>query len=184
MYLVDLSWVNCAWNFRQSSSLTRICASNSRRKSKCSFSVAWTKKEEYIYQNYFFKKSFCLLNKFFPQSCSHQDLLSRNVLGLAILIFLPRRRYHHNLKSTDGLTVLAWIEIVTILVHYQPSCNTSHTMKVHYETQWPTAARRCHFVLRDVSCMQSWHLSTPSHLQVPPEWPYCQQTKCGRWFSV
>ena len=32
-----------------------------------------------------------------------------------------------NLQSTDGLTVLARIEIVAILVHYQPSYNTSHT---------------------------------------------------------
>ena len=32
-----------------------------------------------------------------------------------------------NLRSTDGLTVLARIEIVTNLVHYQPSYNTSHT---------------------------------------------------------
>ena len=38
--------------------------------------------------------------------------------------------------SADGLTILAnWLEIVTILVHYQPSYNTSLTMKVHYETQ-------------------------------------------------
>ena len=34
-----------------------------------------------------------------------------------------------DLRSTDGLTVLARIEIVAILVHYQPSYNTSHTMK-------------------------------------------------------
>ena len=34
-----------------------------------------------------------------------------------------------NLRSTDGLTVLAMIEIVAILVHYQPSDNTSHSMK-------------------------------------------------------
>ena len=46
-----------------------------------------------------------------------------------MLMFPPRRRYHHNLQLTDGLTVLARIEIVTILVHYQPSYNTSHTMK-------------------------------------------------------
>ena len=31
-----------------------------------------------------------------------------------------------NLRWTDGLTLLARIEIVTILVHYQPSYNTSH----------------------------------------------------------
>ena len=34
-----------------------------------------------------------------------------------------------DLRSTDGLTVLARIKIVAILVHYQPSYNTSHTMK-------------------------------------------------------
>ena len=58
MYLVDLSWVNCAWNFRQSSSLTRICASNSRRKSKCSFSVAWTKKRGIFIRIIFGKKNY------------------------------------------------------------------------------------------------------------------------------
>ena len=44
-----------------------------------------------------------------------------------MVIFLPQRRYHHNLGSQDGLT--NWLEIVTILGHYQPSYNTSHTMK-------------------------------------------------------
>ena len=34
-----------------------------------------------------------------------------------------------DLRSTDGLTVLVRIEIVAILVHYQPSYNNSHTMK-------------------------------------------------------
>ena len=34
-----------------------------------------------------------------------------------------------DLQSTDGLTVLARIEIIAILVHYQPSYNTSHTIK-------------------------------------------------------
>ena len=34
-----------------------------------------------------------------------------------------------NLRSPDGLTVLARIEIVPILVHYQPSHNTSHTRR-------------------------------------------------------
>jgi hypothetical protein len=32
-----------------------------------------------------------------------------------------------DVRSTDGLIVLARIEIVTTLVHYQPSYNTSHT---------------------------------------------------------
>ena len=39
-----------------------------------------------------------------------------------------------------------WLEIATILQHF-----------THNETQWPTAARRCHFALQDVSC----RLSTP-----------------------
>ena len=34
-----------------------------------------------------------------------------------------------NLRSTDGVTVLARIEIVAILGHYQPSYNTLQTMK-------------------------------------------------------
>ena len=33
------------------------------------------------------------------------------------------------LRLSDGLTVLVRIEIVAILVHYQPSYNTSHTIK-------------------------------------------------------
>ena len=32
----------------------------------------------------------------------------------------------------------------------------------HNETQWPTDARQCCFALWDVSCRQSWHISTPS----------------------
>ena len=50
--------------------------------------------------------------------------------------------------------------------------------------QWPTAARRWQFALRDVSCRQSCHLSTPSHPRVPPGWPYCRQAQCGRWRSL
>ena len=57
-----------------------------------------------------------------------------------------------DLRSTDGLTVLARIEIVAILVHYQPS--------------YKTAARLCHFGLHDVSYRQSWHLSTLSQWQL------------------
>ena len=67
-----------------------------------------------------------------------------------------QRRYHHNLRSTDGLTVLTyWLEIVTIFVHYQPS----FTHFTHNGTQWPTAASRCRFALQDVSCRESWHLA-------------------------
>ena len=46
-------------------------------------------------------------------------------------MFPLRRRYHYNLQSTDGLTILAnWLEIVAIIVHYQPSYNTSQTLKL------------------------------------------------------
>ena len=52
---------------------------------------------------------------------------------LYMLMFPSRRRYHHNLRSTDGLTILAnWLEIAAILVHYQPFYITSHTMKHSY----------------------------------------------------
>ena len=65
------------------------------------------------------------------------------------VMFPPQRRYHHIHTAIDRWSGFQ-TEIVAILVHYQPSCNTSHTMKVHYVTQWPTAACRCHFALRDV----------------------------------
>ena len=39
-------------------------------------------------------------------------------------MYLPRRRYHHILRSTDGLTVLARIDIVPILVHYPATLYT------------------------------------------------------------
>ena len=60
-------------------------------------------------------------------------------------------------NSLFSLTVLARIEIVAILQRF------THTMK-------PTAARRCHFALQDVSCKQSWHHLTPSRPRVSPEW--------------
>ena len=43
----------------------------------------------------------------FPQSGTHQDLIYRNVQGLAMRMFPPRRRYHPSVMLTDGLTVLA-----------------------------------------------------------------------------
>ena len=69
-------------------------------------------------------------------------------------------------SAIDSLTILASIEIVPHLGTHQPSYNSSHTMKVHYETRWPTAARQCQFALREVSCMQSWHFLTRSLPQV------------------
>ena len=41
-----------------------------------------------------------------------------------------------DLRLTDGLTGLARIEIVAILVHYLPSYNTSHTMKPMAQLDW------------------------------------------------
>ena len=64
---------------------------------------------------------------------------------------------------------------------------TLSTILQHFtynEIQWPTAARRWQFALRDVSRRQSCHLSTPSHPRVPPVWPYCRQAQCGRWRSL
>ena len=55
--------------------------------------------------------------------------------------------------------------------HHLGTLSTILQHLTHNETQWPTATRRCRFALHDVSCRQSWHLSTPSHLRVPPEWP-------------
>ena len=38
----------------------------------------------------------------FPQPYTHQDLLSRNVLGFAMRMFPPQRQYHPFVMSTDG----------------------------------------------------------------------------------
>ena len=48
-----------------------------------------------------------------------------------------------NLQAIDGLTVLAWIEIVAILVHYQPAYNTLHTMKPSEPLLLPNVTLRC-----------------------------------------
>ena len=69
-----------------------------------------------------------------PLVTTHQDLFSRNVLGLAMRMLPPQKRYH--LRSTGGLTVLARIEIVATLVHYQVgSINHITTLHTHKETQ-------------------------------------------------
>ena len=50
--------------------------------------------------------------------------------GMYMILFPPQRGYHHNLWSTDGLSILAsWLEIVASLVHYQPVYNTPHTQQ-------------------------------------------------------
>ena len=94
--------------------------------------------------------------------------------------WLQGRHYHLNCVNRLSDCIGYRIEIVcligtlsTILQHF-----------THNEIQWPTAARRWQFALRDVSCRQSCHLSTPSHPRVPPGWPYCRQAQCGRWFTV
>ena len=68
------------------------------------------------------------------------DLLSRNVHGN-----VPAPKwYHHNLRLTDGLTISDnWLEIVAILVHYQPSYNNSHTMKPSDPLLLADVALRC-----------------------------------------
>ena len=65
-----------------------------------------------------------------------------------------------------------------------PNWYTINHPTTHNEIQWPTAARRWQFALRDVSRRQSCHLSTPNHPRVPPVWPYCWQAQCGRWRSL
>ena len=65
------------------------------------------------------------------------------------------------------------------------SVHVQYTILQHFThngIQWPTAARRWHFVLRDVSCRQSCHLSTPSHpIAVQP---YLRQFQWGCWHSL
>ena len=38
---------------------------------------------------------------------------------------------------SQDLTVLAWIEVVAILVHYQSSCNTGLLCSEAKQTSWP-----------------------------------------------
>ena len=72
------------------------------------------------------------------QSWPHQDLLSRNVLGLAMRMFHP---VSSNLQSTDGLTVSARIEIVADLQtssHPQMSASHLHWLQGPRQTQAST----------------------------------------------
>ena len=64
----------------------------------------------------------------FPQSWPHQDLLSRNVhTGSSHENVLTPKAVSSDLRLTDGQNVLVRIEIVAILIHYQPSYNSLHT---------------------------------------------------------
>ena len=90
-----------------------------------------------------------------------------------MVMFPHRRQYHHNLQLTDGLTILAnWLEIVTILAHYQPSYNTSHTMK-HSDPLLAVAyvALHCRMYLAGKVDLTQ-HLATP-------EFPQSDHTGCG-----
>ena len=48
--------------------------------------------------------------------------------------------------------------------------------------QGPTAARRCHFALRDVSCRQSCHLS--SYIWYPNSWKLREVTKSQKIWKL
>ena len=68
-----------------------------------------------------------------------------------------------DLRSTD-LTVLVRIEIVAILVHYQPSYNTSHTMKPSDPLLLADVTLRCGMYLAGKFAI-SRHLATPGFPQ-------------------
>ena len=68
------------------------------------------------------------------------------------------------MRSTDGLTVLAKIEIVAILVHYQPSYNTSHTMKPNDQLLLADVTLRCGMYPADKVDI-SQHLAIPGFHQ-------------------
>ena len=107
------------------------------------------------------------------------DLLSRNVHGN-----VPAPKwYHHNLRLTDGLTISDnWLEIVAILVHYQPSYNTSHKTKPSDPLLCANGTVRWGMY---ISHRQSCHLWTPSHPQVPPvQWDRTQYTQYVHCFTV
>jgi hypothetical protein len=89
------------------------------------------------------------------------DLLSRNVH-----VNVPAPKAVSSLSAIDR-----WSDYIGRLVgdsHHLGTLSTVLQHFTHNEIQWPTAAHRCRFVLRDVSCRQSWHLSTPSHPRGSP----------------
>jgi hypothetical protein len=85
--------------------------------------------------------------------------------GMYMLMFPPKRGYHHNLRSTDSLTILAnWLEIIPILVHYQPSYNKSHTIKLSDPLLLADVSLRCGmYPAGKVDISQ--HLVTPEFYQ-------------------
>ena len=101
------------------------------------------------------------------------------------LVYNYRALSSHQRQPTSD-SVGYRIEIVYIRIQYTINHPTTlHTLCfTHNEIQFPTAARRWHFALQDVSHRQSCHLSTPSHPLVPPVWPYCCQAQCGLWLSL
>ena len=113
----------------------------------------------------------------------HGGLRSRE-LGQApmLLVFLTPRQALSS-HPRQQMVWLYWLQDRDSMPNWY-TINHPTTLHTHNETQWPTAARRWQFALQDVSCRQGCHLLTPSHPQVPPEWPYCRQAQCGRWFTV
>ena len=81
----------------------------------------------------------------------------------------------YDLQSTDGLTVLARIEIVTILVHYQPSYNTSHTMKPSDPLLLANVTLLCRMYPAGKVDI-AWHLAIPGFPQ--SDHTNCRQAQC------
>ena len=113
----------------------------------------------------------------------HGGLWARE-LGQApmLLVFLTPKQA---LSSHPPLQMvwLYWLQDRDSMTNWY-TINHPTTLHTQYETQRPTTAHRWHFALRDVSYRQSCHLSTPSHPQVPPVWPYRWQAQFGCWFTV
>ena len=82
---------------------------------------------------------------------------------------IERLFWAENLRWTDGLTILAnWLEIVAVSVHYQPSYDTTHTMKPSDPLLLADVDLRCRmYPAGKVDISQ--HLATPG-------FPQCDHT--------
>ena len=88
-------------------------------------------------------------------------------------------RIPYSVKCTSNEFITCFSRILNLRIH-----NTILQHFTYNEIQWPTAASRWQFALRDVSRRQSCHLLTPNFPRVPPVWPYCRQAQCVRWRSL
>ena len=93
----------------------------------------------------------------FPQSCTHQDLISRNVLDLAMRMFLTRKRYHQFVMWTE----LYWLQDrdsthnwFAILQHFKL------TMKPSDPLLLTDGSLRCRMYPADKNDI-SWQLAVP-----------------------